>query len=126
VAEGANVIRDQVRVNAARRGLNRTGLSVMPSGRTHNRRGRIPEAVYAYVKTPPRGGGGAVAVVGIKSYRGRYKQTFHWRWLEFGSIHNAPTPFFRPGFTQSRAKAKKAMERVYRTQLKNAGRFKKA
>ena len=27
--------------------------------------------------------------------------THHWRWLEFGSVHNPPTPFMRPALQNS-------------------------
>lgn len=95
VAEAANAIRDQAILNAIGIGLDYRGPSTTPSGRPIERRGAIPVQINASVIRRRNFSGVTAARVGVRSGgRGETDQAYHWRYLEFGSIHNTPTPFF--------------------------------
>lgn len=119
VGKACNVIRDKARANAYSVGLGAVGPSVTPSGKTIIRHGRIPGAINAAVDK-----GGLVSIgkiyvapLGLK-FGGRSiggaGGTSHWRFIEFGSIHNTPTPFFRNALNQAAAKAVAEAFRIYR------------
>jgi HK97 gp10 family phage protein len=123
VGEAANVVRDRAIANAIAVGLGARGTSRSPSGRKVQRHGLIPLNIRAWVE-PSRGGRRATAGIRIKS-RGRSNspsKTFHWRWVEFGSVHNAPRPFWRPALAQAQAAAVAAAAEVISRNINEANR----
>lgn len=122
VGEGLNRIRDQAKENALSVGLGKSGAAVTPSGHKIERRGLIPDAIDAYVLKRSRPG---FTIGGVRVASGRRgpTQTYHWRYIEFGSIHNAPRPFFRPALYQTTRQAIDAAVEVLQRQTRNANKW---
>lgn len=118
VGEALNVIKDQARLNAMNAHLVFRGPMTTPSGRIIIRRGQIPFGVDAYVR---RGGGKrSSGIVYVRSgKRGAPDQTYHWKFLEFGSVHNTPTPFFLRSVNEAKEEAGAAAIEVLTRQLNN-------
>lgn len=124
VGEGVNEIRDQAILNALAIGLGFRGPSVTPSGRPIERKGAIPVQINASVIKRKAFKGVTMGRVGIRSGgRGETDQAYHWRYLEFGSIHNTPTPFFGKSLDQATGRAIDASMEVLTRQTKNANRW---
>jgi len=99
VADVANPIRDDAIANAEGVGLGRTGPTPKPSGGMHDRRGKIPSGIYAFVE-PNKG-----AVVSAKIAFRKTRETFHAFFLEYGTRHMAPQPFFMRALGETRGAA---------------------
>ena len=54
--------------------------------------------------TPPSGGGG---------------DTRHWRWIEFGSVHNVAIPFMRPALASNIQQVTDKFVQVFTAELDN-------
>ena len=124
-AEAANTIRDKAIQNAVQVGLNVRGVArSSPSGRRRMRRGLIPISIQAWVEgRATTGGKKALAGIRVKSGKRGKGQTFHWRWVELGSIHNPiTTPFFFRSLREAQAQATAAAAEVIGRQVNNANR----
>lgn len=104
VADAVNVLRDDAIANANELGLSRTGPTPKPSGGTYDRKGRIPSGIYAFVK--PNSGGTVSAKVAFK----KTADNFHAFFLEFGTRHMAPRPFFLRALSEAKAPAMAAAQ----------------
>jgi HK97 gp10 family phage protein len=122
VAEGANVIRDQVKDNAIRQGLNVSGYyPTTPGGRNIDHRGMIPMAVRSWVEKQPSSGHASAGIRIVSGRRRSPTQTYHWHFVEFGGPNNPVTrPFWTPALNQSRDKAMAAAREVILRQIANA------
>lgn len=124
VSEGVNEIRDQAILNALGIGLGFRGQSVTPSGRPIERRGAIPVQINSSVIKRRVYKGMTQGRVGVRSGgRGETDQAYHWRFLEFGSIHNTPTPFFAKSLDQAKGRAISKSVEVISRQTKGANRW---
>lgn len=112
VAVGANVIRDKAKSNAEAVGLGQTGAVADSSGRLRQRHGRIPGAIYAYVRKNEGDTVTARVALDTKAKRGP-QQTFHARFIEFGTVHMSPRPFFRRSLAEAEGEALAAMEKRF-------------
>lgn len=99
VADIVNPIRDDAIDNANSIGLGKTGPTRMPSGGIHDRQGQIPSGIYAFVA--PNSGSTVSAKVAFRKTRDNYHAFF----LEFGTRHMAPQPFFLRALSETRAAA---------------------
>ena len=124
VSEGVNAIRDQAILNALGLGLDRRGPALTPSGKKIERRGAIPVQINSSVIRRKNFSGMTSGRVGVRSGgRGETDQAYHWRFLEFGSIHNTPTPFFAKALTQAAGIAIDEVQEVLFRQTRNANRW---
>lgn len=99
MAKVVNTVRDGARNNAEALGLSKTGPTPLPGGGMHNRRGKIPDAIYSYVAKQE----GETTRGFVKVQRSR--ETFHWVFLEFGTRHMSPQPFFLRALPENTGKA---------------------
>jgi HK97 gp10 family phage protein len=105
VADAANVLRDDAIANANEIGLSRTGPTPKPSGGMHDRAGQIPSGIYAFVE--PNAGGTVKAKVAFR----RTRENFHAFFLEFGTRHMSPQPFFMRALSEVRGAAVSAAQK---------------
>lgn len=108
--KGANVIRDQARVNARNLDDPRTSESIVKNIAVQggNRRREKQEGgpvmrVGVLGGAKSKRGGGTYAVGGSKSNPGG--DTWYWRLLEFGTSKMAARPFMRPAMANGAEKA---------------------
>jgi HK97 gp10 family phage protein len=107
VAKAVNEIRDDAIANAEEVGLGRTGLTQKPSGGWHQRRGEIPSGIFAFVE--PNSGSTVSAKVAFDSTR----DTFHAFFLEFGTRHMSPRPFFMRALSEASDRAVSAAQKRF-------------
>lgn len=105
-AEGANEIRTVARTNGFRAGLDVAGYyPTTPGGRRIYHRGMIPISINAWVLARNPKGTATAAIRVFSGGRRTPTQTYHWKFVEFGSIHN---PVTRPFWAQSLPQAEPA------------------
>jgi HK97 gp10 family phage protein len=107
VSEVVNTVRDGARKNAQAAGLSQSGPTKDARGRVYNRRGKIPGAIYSYVAKQE----GETTRGFVKVQRSR--ETFHWVFLEFGTVHMAPRPFFFRSLPENEGAAMAAAQKRF-------------
>lgn len=107
VAEAANVIRDDAVQNAVEVGYSAKGPHRMPSGRIYDRKGQIPQGIYAFVEANK----GSIVSAKIAFDAAKAGGAWYARIVEFGSRFMPPVPSFMRALSEKQADALKAAQK---------------
>lgn len=110
--QAMNIVRDAARVNAKTIDDPKTAEKIWKNIAVSGGKSRNPNNIVMRVgvrggasfsnKNPPTASGG---------------DTRHWRWIEFGSVHNVPVPFMRPAMSNNLQKVTDKFSQVFSAEL---------